>query len=74
METILETVKSWLDHPAIRASAIVAMSIATAYIVSFGFRRTFVAFAKKTKTGLDDVAAEAMRHPIFLSVILVGLA
>ncbi len=74
MQTVLDTIIEWIAYPKTRAIAIVIGSILAAYLVGFVFRKTFVVFAKKTKTTLDDVIVEAMRHPIFLSVILLGLA
>ena len=73
MQAVIETLTTLMSHPKIKAAVIIAGSIGAAYIVSYILNRTLVVFAKRTKTGLDDVVLEATRYPIFLSVVLIGL-
>ncbi len=62
-----------LDIDGVMAAGIVAVSIIAAFLVEFCVRKTFLALARKTKTDLDDKIVQALRRPIFLSVLFFGL-
>ena len=74
MQTIIEKAKLWAEVDAVQAVVIMIGSVVAAYAIEFIINRTLLVIARKTKTSLDDVAIEAMRRPIFISVILAGLA
>ncbi len=58
----------------VRAVMIVLLSLVLAYIVSFVFRRTFVALADKTANDLDDRLVAIIERPIFWSVVFIGIS
>lgn len=70
----LQQVQEWLQIPAVVAGVVVVGSILAAYVAEFVFARVFLAAARRSKTDLDDRIVEALRRPVFLSVILIGLA
>ena len=55
-----------------RAGVIVVGSMVAAAIVEFILTRVFGRLVGKTETKLDDEIIEAVRRPIFLTVILIG--
>lgn len=63
-----------LDNRFFQATAIVAGTIAVAYVAEFVVRRVLMRLAQKTQTDLDDQIIEALRRPIFVSVVCGGLA
>jgi len=63
-----------LALPGVRAGAVAIGAILAAYLVQWIFSRTVIAFTRHTKTDLDDQIVDALRRPVFLSVILIGLA
>ncbi|MCX4240812.1 mechanosensitive ion channel family protein [Paraliomyxa miuraensis] len=69
----METLRAFLEQPFVEPTLIVAASIGLAYLVELVIRRTLVVMASKTATDLDDHIIEALRRPIFLSVIFGGL-
>lgn len=62
------------SYGVIRAAIVVAGSIAAAFLGEALFRRTIVVLAGKTKTDLDDLVVTAIRRPIFVSIICIGLS
>ncbi|MEZ4403784.1 MAG: mechanosensitive ion channel family protein [Kofleriaceae bacterium] len=60
--------------PAVRAGAIVAAAIAAAAVVELLLRPAVELLTRRTKTDFDDIVLAAIRRPVFLSFILVGLA
>lgn len=60
--------------PAVRAGSIFLASIVVAWIAEAVLVRVIGAIATRTATPLDDVALGVLRRPIFLSIVLVGLA
>jgi len=60
--------------PAVRAATILVASIIVARIAEAVLVRIIGAIATRTSTPLDDVALGVLRRPIFLSLVLVGLA
>jgi small-conductance mechanosensitive channel len=63
-----------LDSHFVQAVGILVGTILAAYGVEFLVRRVLLTLARKTATDLDDQVVEALRRPIFLSVICGGLA
>ena len=61
-----------LSRPAARGVGMVLAAIVAAYVVEFIIRKTLVVLARKTETDLDDAIIEALRRPIFLTVIFIG--
>jgi len=70
----LSTVQEVLVIPGVRAGLILLGSLLVAYISEFIVRKILLGFTRKTKTEIDDKIVEAMRRPIFLSVIFIGAA
>lgn len=70
----METLNALLDQPLVEPILIVLASVALAYLVELVILRALLAMARKTETTLDDEILEALRQPIFLSVIFGGLA
>jgi len=70
----LEQLQEWLEIPWVVAGAVVVGSILAAFVIEFVFARVFLAVAKRSKTDLDDRIVEALRRPVFLSVVFIGLA
>ncbi|MCA9704691.1 MAG: mechanosensitive ion channel [Myxococcales bacterium] len=68
-----EQLQAFLEEPSVVASIIVLGSVVLAYVIEMVISRTLVVMARKTATDLDDHVIEAVRRPIFLSVIFVGL-
>lgn len=58
----------------VRAAVIIAGSIIAATVIEWVLRRTLVALARRTQSSLDDALVEAIRRPVFVSVVLLGLA
>jgi MscS family membrane protein len=65
--------QAFLDRPFVEPALIVLASVVLAYLIEAIIRRTLVVLARRTTTTLDDHIVEAVRRPIFLSVIFVGL-
>jgi small-conductance mechanosensitive channel len=63
---------AWGD-PWIRAGLIVLASIVAAWIVRMFTTVVCQRLTSKTETTLDDRFIAAVRHPVFMSVLLVGL-
>lgn len=61
------------EQPLIAAAVVVVASVVIAYLLELLIRRTLVVLARRTVTELDDHVVEALRRPIFLSVIFLGL-
>ena len=74
MDVLLDTAKKWLAEPWVLATAISLAAVLAAYIIEYIISRTLTVMARKTLTTLDDVVIQTLRRPIFLTVILVGLA
>ncbi len=70
----LEKLQEWLDIPAVVSAAVIVGSVLSAFVIEYVFARLFMAVAKRSKTDLDDRIVEALRRPVFLSVIFIGLA
>lgn len=69
----IETLQQWSDQPTLVATGVVVISLILGRLTEWVLTRLFGAFAKRTKTAVDDQVIEALRRPIFLSVVFVGL-
>jgi MscS family membrane protein len=70
----MEQLQAFLDRPYVQPVLMVLASVVLAYLFEALIRRTLVVLASRTTTNLDDHIIEALRRPIFLSVIFVGLS
>jgi MscS family membrane protein len=69
-----ERIRELLEYAEIRAALIVAGAIIAATIVEWVIRRTVLVLVSRTRSDVDDEILAALRRPIFISVVLVGLA
>lgn len=69
-----EQLRDLAEIPAIRAGAFVVGSIIAAYVIEWIIRKTLVALTRRTTSTLDDMLVDAVKRPIFISVVLIGLA
>lgn len=72
-EIIDYTTELWADT-RVRAGLIILGSVILAYSAEFIFRRIFVVIADRTNNELDDLIVDAVRRPLFWSVIFTGLS
>ena len=63
-----------LESPALKALALVIISIAVAKFVDIIFTLIFKEVVKKTKTSLDDRILQLLHKPIFYSILFVGFS
>jgi MscS family membrane protein len=71
IRTSLETL--WA-YPYVRGAAVILGAILAAYLVEILVCRALLALTRRTRTQIDDKIIDGLRKPVFLSVILVGLA
>ncbi len=64
---------SWAQDPTLQTLAMFVGSFVGAYLVEVLIRRTLVVLAKRTRTELDDAIIAALRTPVFMSVLMIGL-
>lgn len=69
-----EQLRELAEIPVARAGAIIAGSILAAAVIEWIIRHTLVAIVRHTRSDLDDNIVEAIRRPVFISVVLIGLA
>lgn len=62
------------EIPAARVAILVVASILGAWIVELIVRRTLVVLVGRTETTLDDTIVAAIRRPLFLTALMIGLA
>jgi MscS family membrane protein len=69
--------KPWLDaltaDPTLQAAIVLLASWLIAFLTELIFRSVLLIFVQKTKTQLDDIIVAAIRRPLFLSVVFVGV-
>lgn len=69
-----DSIETFIDEqPLIAAATVVVGSVVLAYLIELLIRRTLVVLARRTETELDDHIVDALRKPVFLSVIFAGL-
>jgi small-conductance mechanosensitive channel len=71
---VVDQILELLERPDLRAAAIAAGSIVAAFMAELVLRVTLLALARRTRGDLDDQIVQALRRPIFLSIVLAGLA
>jgi MscS family membrane protein len=71
IRTYLETL--WA-YPHVRGAMVILGAVAAAYFIELIVHRTLAALASRTRTQIDDKILASLRKPVFLSVILIGLA
>ena len=69
-EALLELLKI----PVYHAAAVLLGSFVVAYVVEVLFGSVILLLVRKTETTLDDAIVAILRRPIFLTVLLLGLA
>lgn len=69
-----EALLELLDNPTVRAAVFVLGGLLVAVVVELLFRSVILLLVRKTETDLDDQIVAVLRRPIFLTVILLGLA
>ncbi len=62
-----------LNEPLIRAGVILLVATCIALFIHFFIIRWLLYLTRKTATDFDDRLAQAIRRPIFISVLLVGI-
>lgn len=70
MET---TIRDLWTHPALRAAVIIVGAGLAGMVIQWLMQRLLLGLARRTKTELDDIVVQALRRPVFLSVLLIGL-
>ncbi len=65
---------SAIEHASLRALLLVGLGFLCAIVVDFVLGRVIKRIADKTATALDDLLIAHIRRPIFLSLVMVGLA
>lgn len=73
MQSTWEIIKPMLENPWIKSTLILAGSIIIAFLANMFMKRIIMKLAKKTESDFDDKIVGALRIPVFLSVILLGL-
>lgn len=71
---MIATIREWLEEPGVLAATIAVGSVLAAYVVKVLFAFVFLALTRKTKNDLDDKIVAALRRPVFMGVLCVGLA
>jgi MscS family membrane protein len=61
------------ERREVQAAAVVVGAILVAFLAELIIRVTLVALARRTASDLDDRVAAALRRPVFLSVVFIGL-
>jgi len=73
LESIIGTSLSSFESSLIIAAVVLLSSVIIAYLVDFIFAKVFTHLTKKTKFEFDDLIIAALKRPIFLTVIFIGL-
>ncbi|HWN68016.1 MAG TPA: mechanosensitive ion channel family protein [Haliangium sp.] len=71
---ILDYLETLWAYPYVRGAAVILGAILAAYLVEVIVCRSLLALTRRTRAHLDDKIIDSLRKPVFLSVILVGLA
>ncbi len=78
LKDLLEWLEEWLSllgpHPYLQAGAIVLVSVVVAKLSDWMICGVASSWARRTKTDIDDRLVRILHRPIFLSVLLIGLA
>lgn len=71
---ILSYLETLWTYSYVRGAAMIVGAVAVAYLFERVVHRFLAALTRRTRAGLDDKILASLRRPIFLSVILLGLA
>jgi MscS family membrane protein len=71
---IRDRVEELWQYPGVRVGTILVATLVGAKLVEVLLRRTLVAFTRKTASTVDDVIVDAIRRPVFLSLLLFGVS
>ncbi|RMH40019.1 MAG: mechanosensitive ion channel family protein [Deltaproteobacteria bacterium] len=74
MDAIVDWVQRALANPWPRAAVVVAVAIVAAALARTVLARTLGVLVARTATTLDDVVVGALREPLFMTVLCLGLA
>ncbi len=70
-------IQPWLDaltdDPTLQAVVVLLGSWLLAFLTELTFRNVLSIFVQNTKTQLDDIIVAAVRRPLFLSVLFLGV-
>ncbi len=70
---LVDRVRELWDVAGVRAGLIIVGAVIAAKLLELVLRKTLVALAQLTDTKLDDLVIDALRRPIFLTAVLVGV-
>ena len=71
---MLENLNELWAYPWLRASLYLGGAAGTAYVIRTWLVALVLKLTSGTKTGLDDLIALRLRRPLYISVVLVGVA
>jgi len=66
--------RAWLEDPYLRAVVVLLAALVVAVVARFVMTRWLKRLAEKTETEVDDQIIEALEKPVFVSVLLGGVA
>ena len=69
-----EKIVEFFANPLVRSGTIIAGSFLAALLVNVILSRYAVLLTRKTKTDLDDQLINALKRPLFISILLIGVA
>ena len=61
-----------LGSDVVAAAIVLVVSVVLAFIADFLFEKIFLHYAEKTKYECDDLIVEALKKPIFYTVVFIG--
>lgn len=67
-------IPNWVLRMKIDSILILAAFIALGYVIRFVFKKFIIHFTKKSKTKIDDIIVEAVKIPILIIPLLIGLS
>lgn len=70
MKTLFELIQA---HPQLHAVAILLGAVLAGFIADLVVRRVLRRLTRRTQTTLDDVIIDALRRPLFVSVLFAGI-
>jgi small-conductance mechanosensitive channel len=73
MDELRAFADTWLAEPWVQALLLILGALVAAWIVEQVVARVLTRLAKRTQTQVDDEAIQALRRPVKLTVVVVGL-
>jgi len=70
MDKVLELIQT---HPQLHAVAILLGAVLIGFVADLVVRRVLRRLTRKTQTTLDDVVIDAIRRPLFVSILFAGI-